>query len=735
LAAILIAVFCRSGGAEPANSGKDVAPRPRIVDIRSFGAAGDGRTDDTAAIQAAIDHAYANHIQGITCPSGNYLTSQTIYLDPPNNLRAHFTAPPLFSFSLAFVGEDQGIGNGDGFGCTLRPNFNDRVAFLVGSGQHMKVSGIAVIGPNNAYRGNLNSAGVGIGIAGGSGGAHHTIVEDTWVENFYTLYKTDANSGCCLSDSNYFKSVSGQNGYIGIDISGSQSFIVKVDEPTLSTTIGINTASDKNVTVSGGNISATSSQSASFTISSVSGLTLEADGGFSFAATVASPDAYWPNVYNSFTVVTSHFGVVPLRLKAWNAGTSVATLETTVPWTTANFGRLGLNNTGLSDLTAELQAVTKIYAAERLTIVNGLGISLEGMHIENPNGCTTLYDMSGAFGGQNVASVRDVYFNYDTGLTNYAPSNSPSDTQLTLFYCQQTFPMVIKELDNGELGSLILENINFAQNSVGAAPLLFQMFPANGSVSGKNLKSVAPFNLQIYDVNWYAYREIGNLGQIDTVPGGGGEWDNGGLYFMPHGIFDVGGAAYYYIATGHLTVPWRGYRPAQGQIPNLSPDIYALVSGTLGSLGSYPPIDSETIYRSIAWDSGALAHLFLRSAHQPGWSWGQDLDGVTTGETVTWSYKGRSAMLYLDSSTMKWMFPGLGFQLSGGTGDGSAGTDHYVVTGVYPQLGYVTAIDVTSKASGNPNAVGAPLPGEPTSVYSCSSSCAVKQAAYRWHAY
>jgi hypothetical protein len=83
-------------------------------------------------------------------------------------------------------------------------------------------------------------------------------------------------------------------------------------------------------------------------------------------------------------------------------------------------------------------------------------------------------------------------------------------------------------------------------------------------------------------------------------------------------------------------------------------------------------------------------------------------------------------MLRLDSTTIKWMFPGMGFELSGGTGDGSGGLDKYVVTGVYPQLGYVTAFDTTADTA---------LPGKKNTVYACSSSCAIKQAAYAWKAY
>ena len=157
--------------------------------------------------------------------------------------------------------------------------------------------------------------------------------------------------------------------------------------------------------------------------------------------------------------------------------------------------------------------------------------------------------------------------------------------------------------------------------------------------------------------------------------------------------------------------------------PNLSPDIYALVSGTLGTIGSYPPIDCQTVYKSVAWNSGVLARLHLRSASCPGYSWGQNLTDAVVGETVTWSYKGHSAILYLDAKTLSWMFPGLGITIPG-----SYNSDPYVVTGVYPQLGYVTVMDVTGD-------LGAPLQGDKTTVYSCSSGCSIGQAAYSWTQY
>lgn len=43
---------------------------PRSVDVRSFGAVGDGVNDDTSAIQSAIDHAYSNGYSVVLFPRG-----------------------------------------------------------------------------------------------------------------------------------------------------------------------------------------------------------------------------------------------------------------------------------------------------------------------------------------------------------------------------------------------------------------------------------------------------------------------------------------------------------------------------------------------------------------------------------------------------------------------------------------------------------------------------------------
>lgn len=51
-----------------------------FVDVRQFGATGDGVTDDTAAIQAALDYAEENGIRRVYIATGDYVVSSTLYI-------------------------------------------------------------------------------------------------------------------------------------------------------------------------------------------------------------------------------------------------------------------------------------------------------------------------------------------------------------------------------------------------------------------------------------------------------------------------------------------------------------------------------------------------------------------------------------------------------------------------------------------------------------------------------
>src|SRR5262245_25752814 len=63
-----------------------------FVNVMDFGAVGDNTADDTSAIQAAIDFAYANRRSTIYVPAGNYKTTIPLFLDPPLNLRGNNAA-------------------------------------------------------------------------------------------------------------------------------------------------------------------------------------------------------------------------------------------------------------------------------------------------------------------------------------------------------------------------------------------------------------------------------------------------------------------------------------------------------------------------------------------------------------------------------------------------------------------------------------------------------------------
>lgn len=698
------------------------------VNVRLFGAKGDGITDDTAAIQAAIDYATARNLQTIFCPSGRYKISPNgnamIYLDPPGNLRSNWSNPSTFSFSLAFVGEREGIGNyqGRGIGCQLWPTTNRGVAFIVGPGQGMVVKGIEIAGPNDgspaSYRANLPPNGVGLGIAGGNGGASSTVIENVRVDNFYTLYETGANGACCIADGNTFRKIDGSNARYGLYFLSGQN---DINDMSGSRFNYVNTAiwsgTSRQLTVTGGNFSAVNGVSAAFGISGTSAFSKTADGNgldYTFTTKIVSPDGYIGNVYNAFMMMTDHFGIVPMTMARWKPGTSVAMFQIVPAWVFSNFGTADLTST--TDLEAEISAANKIYAAEQVQVVEGLGVSLEGIHVESV-ACQKLYRAAMGFGGATRQSIKNIFFNADPSLAGLATG---TDAQKALFYCTQTFPF-IQQGSGGASAHLDIDGGDFAQQN-SSAPLLIEQGP-HRFLSARNLAQVVGFNERIWDNGGYSFSELPSSYQIETVPNGAGEWDS--WYSPPPITYGTYSNMKQIMLHSHLTAPFYGYRYAPGQIPNLTPDVYALVSGALGALGTYPPIDCETVYRSVGWNSVDVSHIHLRSASCPGYSWGQSLTDALVGETVTWSYKGGSAMLYLDAKTRSWMFPGLGFKLSGGTGDGSGGKHTYVVTGVFPQLGYISAFDTAGSA----------LPGTKTTVYSCSSSCIIGQAAYSWTAY
>lgn len=247
------------GRAQPCATDLGKTLGDQAVNILTFGAKGDGITDDTAAIQATMDYASTHGIQTIFCPSGQYKISSTLYLDPPGNLRSNLSNPSNFAFSLAFVGTGQGWGNGFPYvgGCQLQTTFDNAPAIYVGPGLHMVIAHIGGVCEPCHYRGNIPSTSIGIALTGGNGGSSGILVEDVHFDFFYSGIKTDANNGCCLDDSVTIRKSSFTNGFAGVHIFGQQSAIITIEDCICGeNTISIfNQANQDSVTVVGGNLS------------------------------------------------------------------------------------------------------------------------------------------------------------------------------------------------------------------------------------------------------------------------------------------------------------------------------------------------------------------------------------------------------------------------------------------------------------------------------------------------
>ena len=86
-------------------------PKAVYLTAQEFGAHGDGVTDDTAAIQAAIDKAEGGVREGIVfIPSGRYRLTRTVFLWPGVRLIGYGAARPVFVLADSTPGFQAGVG-------------------------------------------------------------------------------------------------------------------------------------------------------------------------------------------------------------------------------------------------------------------------------------------------------------------------------------------------------------------------------------------------------------------------------------------------------------------------------------------------------------------------------------------------------------------------------------------------------------------------------------------------
>ena len=278
----------------------------------------------------------------------------------------------------------------------------------------------------------------------------------------------------------------------------------------------------------------------------------------------------------------------------------------------------------LSNLQSEIQAVTTIYAAERVTILRGAAFDWTGGHVENPDACTTFIDDGGTSAGDSGIVVKRTLFNYEISLNYYKPSNSPTPAQLALFYCQQSFPFIFADI--GGSGTITLENDMFNQLSTGASdPVVIDWLSSNQMhlvVRDSGFNGYSMFNPSVRVTQQIAAPISGNYNHIYTPAFGGGEWSQ--TPFLPTNAAAGGGQLLDGWATGLGVVPYVGWRPAPWAHPRLTPSLYTTLTGSLPALGHYPVIDGSTIYSVLDWNTGAATHIFARSAHSF-FSYGQNL--------------------------------------------------------------------------------------------------------------
>lgn len=816
------------------------------LSVKEFGAKCDGSTDDTAAIQAAIDYAYPNNIQQIMIPasSGACMFTPPLFLDIPGNLRggqaaysagttyglnatvnsgginyisiqaantgntpvssatwwrafnwssgttyvandiASYNGIPWLAlqssntnhapvngsaywqattvaltkkqFSLCLTGQG-GVGENEPTSSRLWTLSSAPVALWVGPGDRMCVKQLMLRGDSSKYR--VQNQNVGIAIAGGAEGA---LISETNVWSFGVCYQTGTDVDQLAADNTFFKPRFVNCG-VGIDIARTQNDINSIYDPIGDAMIGIRSDVDKDIKIFGGNLSSTNFIAGGYTIGSISGMTAltcvetVSAGCYTFTATVTlhsdGNDAYWTRlcsspttqstdtcgVYNSFTIVTAHYGVIPLVLDAFDTNTNIATFRTWYPWARYFFQNKSTLLT-LTDIQAEIAAVTKVYATERVTVYEGTAIRATGGFIEQPQACTTLIHQFGQFNADRGTVIENERINNDLSFYQWAPGASPSDAHLAIYLCAMSFPMIYSDFSN--LGaSLVLKHINGFNNLAGQAagshPLVIDLagqgrfIVEDVDLHSPNVRTSSALGTNSIDGSQNANTIGGSQGP--SLGGGGGEWDI--TPFVPLKAITANAALYYNMRNGvfGLENPYHGFFPAFYTTPRLTPTMYTALASIAGTaLGTYPLIDGRTIYSVVDWNSGTLTHAFARSAHKF-FSYGLDLT-TSNVSGLNWNYKGQTFFVYVDpatdtgGNTIGWLIPGLGITLDNGTG-----AHHYIVTGTYPGLNYFTVMD------GEVNTANyTPMVGTKTVVYSCPGDCPatkIGQDAYSWTQY
>lgn len=622
-----------------ADGAVNVAEMPNFV--------GNGTTDDIIPIKAAIAKALSDQKGCVIFPDGPDIAhSETIFAgfaaDPTN---------PAYSLALVKIGS----GNHNGYGGRLRPLFDDDVAVKLGPGQGMMCHGLTVYWDvSSPYRGLQNPGSISFGVSGGSGGASRFAFRHCHALHGYKMFETGLDDGA-LSDSGIFDSCSGENIVDGYVFGSSQSYIHTIINNRVNAKRILYTPFGHNINVVGGNWSGVSSRAAQFSITNISTVTATASGNgftYSFTAEVTSPDADLEagGVYDDAVIDDAQFGLIPLSITGYNAGTNVISLSTPLGW--SGFYGQGTNLKTGSNLQTRIQAATTLGVGERLTPFAGNSISQSGtIHLENGSGYTRFLDTSvvGFAGGTAISTFENVHANYDVALP---VGNNETETTV-----KQKLQRSHRFVDLSQ-GGLIIDNMCFSQTVAGGASLVWP-------TSGNRIFQVRyPQLMHAPNVRCYPQQDAFTNNYVGPSSGAGdGEW-------YPNPFVPVSSLASADIA--FRTVGWNrtehwGFFPAFDKTPRISPSQATTLQGTLptfvtGGNISYPLLCGGQNY-SIGSPAGTNgADRLICSTHNF-YSYGQDLT-TTNITSLAWSFYGGTRKLVVNSNAFERLFPGLGIFLA-----------------------------------------------------------------------
>jgi hypothetical protein len=658
---------------------------------------------------------------------------------------------PLSQSSFAYQFTFSGVPtspNSVSFASCINPNFSNAQAIVMGPMNGGSLEDITVsIRPyadpitgtgsgGTCNFGGLNPGSVGVCISGTGAGASRTILRRIHVDNAYTAFQIGSPGGGGLGDSNDFYHCSCGNAFISVSINGSQAFINSFYTCNFAGRIGIcNSQVSMPANVYGGNWSTQgeASEGFSYAVSGTSTLAVSSAGfnyifgalsynakpgtlAISFSTTVTIPsgntnaDASLAThgyadgrngIYTTFTMVTQHFGVVPLLCTGYNKTTHVINLLVFPPWSafTAPAATTGVF-LSLTDFEAEIRACTTLNAATMCFPFNG-PVNAWGPFLESAfaSQCVSSNSVSGE------TRIVNMVFDYDITLSQYAPGRTTDPAALAHYYSQHAFP------------AFMLVNGNVTLDNTDAGCFYYDSFIVDSTIYGRLVledSAVAPMNVRFPTLLQDLF--MGNTGDHLDFTGTilGGTLSEKKNYGLPSTSTASGVAKAW---TGWSQVMGRGQFPQAGirPSPNVVPTILASHFSTLANSSAlpaisagnipYPMVYGGTLYQTQA--SAMEAGQFMFESNHNLYSYHQGLSAANVSG-FSWSCKGMTNCLYVDANTMALMFSGLVIGLTTDT------LNYYVVTGIQPQLGYITVWRISPG--------GQFISGVKTTVYSSSSA-------------